>query len=53
VHWDVGVRLRMLSGVVSVASGRCQRVYCSGWYGAGRSESLGCVPCDVEGLFMT
>jgi hypothetical protein len=53
VHWDVGVRLVMLSGVVCVAGGRCQSVYCSGWYGSGRGESLGCVPCDVERLSMT
>jgi hypothetical protein len=53
VHWDVGVRLVMLSDVVCVAGGRCQSIYCSGWYGAGRGESLGCVPYDVEGLCVT
>jgi hypothetical protein len=52
VHWDFGVRL-MLGGVVCVADGRCQSVFCSGWYGAGRGERLGCVPYDVEGLCVT
>jgi hypothetical protein len=40
----------MLSGVVCVADGRCQSIYCSGWYGASNGERLGCVLYDVEGL---
>jgi hypothetical protein len=50
VHWDIGVRLLMLSDVVCVPGGLCQSIYCSDRYGAGRGESLGCVPYDVEGL---